>query len=125
MIAQEELWKPIKDYEKYYEVSNLGRVKSLHRNKERILKQSMSGEYLKVVLQKDGKSKTFSIHKLVIHSFKECPLNKIKIVINHIDGNKTNNNINNLEWCTLRDNTNHAIRNKLFIAKGTIYFSNP
>lgn len=115
ITTQEEVWKPIKDYEKYYEVSNLGNVKSLHKNKQKILKPCKSGEYLRVVLQKNGTSKTNSIHKLVIQHFNET--STPDQCINHIDGNKVNNNINNLEWCTFRQNTKHAIQKKIFIAK--------
>ena len=85
ITTQEEAWKPIKDYEKYYEISNLGEVKSLHKNKKRILKPSKSGEYLSVVLQKNGTSKTITIHKLVIQHFNET--STPNQCINHIDGN--------------------------------------
>ena len=113
MITEKEIWKPIKDYELFYQISNLGRVKSLH-NKEKILKQSITGEYSRVSLQKHGKSVTKSVHILVIQTFKG---NIPNYYVNHVDGNKKNNTLNNLEWCTLKENTKHAIEHKLFIPK--------
>ena len=124
----EEIWKPIKDYEGLYEVSNLGNIKSVKRKaknrgkgkriiRERILKPSMDrpNGYYQIKLSKNGKLKTFKIHKLVIEHF----LNKISkgLVVNHIDGNKLNNNINNLEICTQKDNIRHAIDNNLIDIK--------
>ena len=124
----EEIWKPIKGYEGLYEVSNLGNIKSVKRKaknrgkgkriiRERILKPSMdrSNGYYQIKLSKNGKLKTFKIHKLVIEHF----LNKISkgLVVNHIDGNKLNNNINNLEICTQKDNIRHAIDNNLIDIK--------
>jgi len=112
-----EIWKDIKDYEGIYQVSNFGRVKSLKRTishwrggnsviKERILKGIIS-DYLVVVLYKEGKQKTKKIHKLVAESFlnhKPCGMN---LVVNHIDFNKLNNNVSNLEIVTNRENCNH------------------
>lgn len=124
----EEIWKPIKGYEGLYEVSNLGNIKSVKRKaknrgkgkriiRERILKPSMDrpNGYYQIKLSKNGKLKTFKIHKLVIEHF----LNKISkgLVVNHIDGNKLNNNINNLEICTQKDNIRHAIDNNLIDIK--------
>jgi hypothetical protein len=111
-----EIFKDIPSYEGYYQVSNLGRVKSLERVvyksdgrpytfKERILKEGIDGrEYLKVILSKGGKPKTLRIHQLVAISFlghKPCGMKK---VVNHIDNDKTNNRLDNLEIVTQREN---------------------
>ena len=104
------------DYRGIYQVSNDGKVKSLnynHTGKERILKEGKTKKgYLYVNLCKDGKKKNFRIHRLVAHLFIENndPLNKIQV--NHIDEDKNNNQINNLEWVTSKENNNHETRNK-------------
>jgi hypothetical protein len=106
-----EIWKPIKDYENY-EVSNLGRVKSLnyHReNREKILKPLKHRDgYLLVVLYKSGKRKHFQIHRLVAQAFILNPENKP--CINHIDCNPSNNCVSNLEWCTPKENIQYAYK---------------
>lgn len=111
-----EIWKDIKGYEGKYKVSNKGRVKSLkrldsinHLIKTRILKQG-GGQYPNVVLSKNGVAKTFLIHRLVATAFIENP--KRKPCVNHIDENKSNNNVENLEWVTYSENQNHATKNK-------------
>lgn len=118
-----ELWKPIKDYETLYLISNFGRVKSLDkivpcRNgyrtvKEKILVPSRSGNirsdgsyYLKVMLTKNNKSTNKYIHRLVAETFLENPNNYLEI--NHIDENKQNNKYDNLEWCNRKQNNNHS-----------------
>lgn len=110
-----EIWKAIKDYEGKYEVSNLGRVKSLERKsrlnrkiKERILApREHTGGYLRVQLSR----KDFYIHRLVAETFIPNPENKSQV--NHIDGNKRNNRVDNLEWNTPLENNLHAIRTGL------------
>ena len=110
-----EIWKAIKDYEGKYEVSNLGRVKSLERTsrlnrkiKERILApREYTGGYLRVQLSR----KDFYIHRLVAETFIPNPENKSQV--NHIDGNKRNNRVDNLEWNTPLENNLHAIRTGL------------
>lgn len=109
-----EIWKPVKNYEGYYEVSNLGRVKRLKRlqtyqdGHTQNLKEYISNGvltthgYLQVSLTKDGKRIKRHIHDLVAEAFIPNP-NNLKEV-NHKDYNKTNNNITNLEWCTHQDN---------------------
>ena len=117
-----EVWKPIKGYEGLYEVSNLGRVKSLPKKringtnfyiqKERILKpQLKTNRYLGVGLIKNKIHKNFLIHRLVAKAFIDNPYNLPQI--NHIDCNKLNNNADNLEWCTQKQNLEHAFKNGL------------
>lgn len=125
-----EEWKDIKGYEGIYKVSNLGRVKSLkawHGNKyksiyvdiDKIIKpmKEKSG-YLKVVLHDKNKKQNKRIHRLVAEAFIENPYNYK--CINHIDGNKTNNKANNLEWCTQKYNVIDAVEKDLrkFTYKG-------
>ena len=125
---EEETWKDIKGYEGLYQVSNMGRVKSLERTvtskngskqyrKERILKPRPNGKgYLRVNLFKSSsETKDFYIHRLVCEAFHENPENKP--CVNHIDENKTNNTASNLEWCTYKENSNHGTRNAR-MAKG-------
>lgn len=118
MKLKNEAWEPIKGYEGLYEVSNLGKVKSLVKPGapiERILKYWMSGRkgrrYPYVSLTKGNKKKGFLIHRLVAVAFIPNPLNKP--FVNHIDGNKLNNRHSNLEWCTTSENQKHAYRTGL------------
>jgi len=100
-----EVWKAIKDYEGLYEISNLGRVKSLKRNK--LLKQQIgTWKYSIIKLYKEGNCRNFKIHRLVAISFINNIYNKEQI--NHIDGNKQNNIVFNLEWCSRLENMQHA-----------------
>ena len=115
-MEDKKFGKILNGYEGIYQVSNLGRVKSLNRQKksplknqkyvilkERILKQSKdAGGYFIVGLTKNGKRKTKLVHRLVAEAFMP--------VINHIDGNKENNNINNLEFCNQSHNIKEAFR---------------
>jgi len=113
----QEIWKDIPRYEGYYQISNLGRVKSLERKlpfgtSYRIKKESIMipkfERYYFVNLAIGQKQKTFRIHRLISESFIPNPNNYP--IINHIDGNKANNDISNLEWCTYKHNSNEAIR---------------
>lgn len=113
VIVMEEIWKDIEGYEERYQVSNFGRVKNIRSDK--ILKNQKSGAgYAVVCLYKeidgDLKSKTFVVHRLVGEYFLSNP-NKYPI-INHIDENKMNPHINNLEWCSAKMNSNHGNRNR-------------
>lgn len=110
-----ELWEDIKGYEGRYKISNKGRVKSLINNKgnfrEKILKPSKDKDgYLQVGLSKNGIQKTKRIHQLVAKAFIKNPCNYP--LINHKDENKSNNNVDNLEWCTVIYNNNYGTRNK-------------
>lgn len=107
----EEEWRPVKGYEGLYEVSNMGRVKSLHASQGRILKQGTSHGYMLVNLCKDGICNMKQVHRLVATAFIRNPNNYE--VVNHKDGNKKNNTVDNLEWCTQRYNIRHACRNGL------------
>lgn len=118
-----EIWKDIKGYEGLYQVSNLGRVKSLTRTykcsriKEHIVEphiEKVSG-YYKFVLWKQGKFKNHFLHRIVAISFLDNPNNYP--IINHIDGDKLNNSIDNLEWCTRKENVQHAYKNGLMTTK--------
>lgn len=109
-----EIWKDIKGYEGLYQVSNLGRVKSLgkggfnqYQKNVRFLSICKNSEgYGIVVLTKELQTRTFSVHRIVAKTFIENPLNKR--VVNHKDGNKLNNVASNLEWLTYKENYIHA-----------------
>lgn len=109
-----EIWKDIQGYEGKYQISNLGRVKSLGNSKtkkEKILAQTTdSFGYCKVGLYKDGKKKTVKVHRLVADAFIE---NKNSLpIINHKDENPSNNEATNLEWCDHTYNNNYGTRNE-------------
>ena len=116
----EEIWKWIDGYENMYQVSNIGHVRSVDRyvycevspnklqhlfGKALKIRTDKKG-YATVGLSKDGKQKVGKIHRLVAQAFIPNPLNLPQV--NHIDGNKTNNNVLNLEWCDNSYNQKHA-----------------
>lgn len=108
----EEIWKPVKDFEDKYEISNLGRVKSLNKNK--ILKPSDNGHgYLFVNLCKNNKPQHKYIHRLVAKHFLNNTFNFPEI--NHINENTYDNRAINLEWCTSKYNANYGKRNEKMI----------
>jgi len=114
-----EKWKDIKNYEGYYQVSNKGKVRGVARLingggsqnkrfiKEKVLKNHVKQNgYCQVRLTKDGISKDFLVHRLVAISFKGTIEGSPHV--NHIDGNKQNNKLDNLEWCNTFENMQHA-----------------
>ena len=117
-----EIWLPIEEYENLYEVSNLGRVRSLEHtvtNKNgvtrkvpgKILKPgTQQNGYLTVNLSKNGIYRTYYIHRLVSSEFLPNPDNLPQI--NHLSEDKLNNSVENLEWCTAKENINYGTRNK-------------
>lgn len=107
-----EIWKTIECYENY-EISNLGRVKNKKKNYS--LKPLNLNGYLVVCLCKNGKQKLFRIHRLVAFAFLPNPNNYP--FVNHKDEDKTNNHVNNLEWCTAKYNCNYGTRNERRIKK--------
>lgn len=130
-MKEQEIWKPIKDYEGLYEVSNLGRIKSLSRSfysfgygknkklcqkKERIRSPQINENgYCRIMLSNNGVNKTHIVHRLVLSAFVENPHNKEDV--NHIDGVKTNNVLSNLEWATRSENMIHALNLGLKVEK--------
>lgn len=111
-----EKWKSIQGYEGQYDVSNLGKVKSVRRKalngngyqkkKDRLLKPHINkGGYATVALCKDGKPKVFLVHRLVAIAF--IPNPEGKPIVDHIDTNPLNNAVDNLRWCTQKENCNN------------------
>jgi len=125
-MLTEEVWKDIKNYEGLYQVSSFGRVRSLDRQawngkvwheKKGVslaLRKHNAG-YLSVALSKEGRVDYFLVHRLVGEAFLErCPS---KSEINHIDEDKYNNHVGNLEWATPKENMNHGTRVKRCLDK--------
>lgn len=129
-----EIWKPVKGYEGFYEVSNTGKVKALQRAvkahngwdrtfNERLLTLHSSkltkrhpNPMYHVELWKDNKRAVKMIHRLVAEHFIPNPDGKPQV--NHIDGNRANNTVENLEWCTNSENMHHAYKTGLATPKG-------
>lgn len=117
-IGKREIWRPIKGYEGIYEISHLGRIKSLsrftyqnHWIKEKILSPSICCGYLVAGLSKNGITKCYKYHRLLAIAFIPNPNSLPQI--NHKDGDKQNNNLENLEWCDCQHNVKHAFANGL------------
>ena len=110
----DEMWKDIEGYEGLYQVSNTGQAKSLNykgSGEAKLLKQSTNKQgYKRITLCKNGKTKRYSVHRLVALAFIPNPDNLP--IINHKDENPSNNNVNNLEWCTYKYNINYGTARK-------------
>ena len=118
----EEIWKPIPNYEGLYEVSNMGRVKSLGKTVLRkgvyvhyhgkIISQNIVKGYMQVMLSKNNKQVNAKVHRLVAIAFipNDDPVNKT--TVNHKNEDKLDNRVENLEWMSIADNTNYGTRNK-------------
>lgn len=117
-----EIWKPVSGYNGLYEVSNRGRIMSCTRVNTcggvvgsrviggKVLAPLLKNNgYIACALSKNGKTKHFSVHRLVAIAF-VAGRTKERNIVNHIDGDKANNNDFNLEWCTPSENTIHAYR---------------
>lgn len=103
-----EVWRDIAGFEGEYRISNFGRVKSLKFGKERIVNPFVnSSGYLQVQLCKNGKTRKPLIHQLIAQAFVPNPEGKSQV--NHIDGNRLNNAIDNLEWVSRAENTRHGV----------------
>ena len=117
-MNENEVWKDVVGYEGLYKVSDKGNVYSVERLNSRgrkiggrIMKPTPNTNgYLRVNLCKDGKTKSKLVHRLVLEAFVGNPNNLPQV--NHIDENKTNNELSNLEWCTGEQNINHGTRNE-------------
>lgn len=105
-----EIWKDIPDTNGMYKVSNFGSVFSAKSKKKLSICKAKKG-YCVCNISKNGNTKTTYVHRLVAKAF--IPNPKKKLQVNHIDGNKQNNNIENLEWCTDKENKDHALKNGL------------
>lgn len=105
-----EAFKPVVGYEGLYEVSNLGNIKILSSGMIKVNTLEKVG-YWVVKLQKQRISKTHRVHRLLAEAFMDNPENKR--TVNHIDGNKSNNTLSNLEWATHSENSKHAFETGL------------
>ncbi len=118
MIKTIEIWKDIENYEGYYQVSNMGRIRSVRRilcdgkTREGTIIKAFPDAfgYIRVRLYMNGKSQRFMVHRLVATAFVDNP-NGYPI-LNHKDENKSNNQATNLEWCTQKYNINYGTRTK-------------
>lgn len=130
-----EHWAPIPGFEESYEASSIGRIRSIPRVILRkdgkpltvkggvLLAKKNNRGYLRVSLQFDGKNKRFGVHQLVARAFLPHPNGTIgskrgEFTVNHIDGNKLNNHVENLEYITCSENVHHARRTGLLNVKG-------
>jgi len=116
----EEVWEPIKGYQGFYEISNLGKVRSVFRYDGRAYKHgkiltpwlSKPGRYAMITLWKNNKKKHLTLHRLVWDHFGNKSRNGQLLQVDHIDENKTNCSINNLQLLTTRQNVSKSIRHK-------------
>lgn len=106
-----ENWKPIEGYEGLYEVSDQGRVRNIKRGGRIMALSTVTHGYIVANLSKDGKTRSVLVHRIVAKAFIPNPENKEQV--NHIDGIKSNNSADNLEWVTPHENILHAINTGL------------
>ena len=111
-MTEQEQWKPIERFNGEYMISSHGRVRSLKRHGDRIMPQTIQRKgYYAVTFWMNNKAYCRKVHRLVIEAFTPNP--DSLPCINHIDGNKLNNHVSNLEWCTYQANMQHAVRTGL------------
>lgn len=108
-MTNAEKWEDIRGYESLYQVSNNGKVRNKQTGKN--LKAGISGGYYRVVLSKNSQAHSYTVHKLVMENHNRSP--REDEVINHIDSNKLNNNIDNLEYVTQKENVRKAWKSGL------------
>lgn len=129
-----EKWKDIEEYEGLYQISNMGKIRSmdhyasngksiiLYKGKTKKLHTNKRTKYLSVMLSKNNKDRRFYIHRLVAQAFIPNPQNLPQV--NHIDGDKKNNCVNNLEWCSRSYNMEHAKKLGLYDTPKCIEYRN-
>lgn len=108
-MYKNEIWKPIINFENLYLVSNYGRIKNIKRNE--LIKLYIRGGYLSCKLSKNNIKTNFLVHRLVALMFIKNINNVTQV--NHKDGDKLNNYVENLEWCTPKENIRHSWVNGL------------
>lgn len=125
-MEETEIWKDVVGFEDYFQISNFGNIWSKRTNK--IMAQSLSKtgykQFSTTIGGRNGTYYCFKVHRLVADAFIEKPKELLdmvdkwvykKIPVNHKDGNKLNNNVDNLEWCSYSQNSKHAVDNGLFV----------
>lgn len=110
-----EIWKDVMGYEGLYRISSKGRIFSITKQIIKSLQINKKDGYTRVTLSKNSKHRSYPVHRLVAQAFLENPENKP--TVNHIDGNKNNNFLENLEWATHREQVLHAIETGLLVPK--------
>lgn len=104
--TDDEIWRPIVGFEGYYEVSNMGNIRRLGKTKNRRINYAQI--YPTMLLSVNGKHKTYRVHRLVAEAF--LPKDIFRTHVNHINGDKTDNRVANLEWVTQAENNLHSYR---------------